>query len=291
MASPGLLRLILFLLVGILSVSSSSIFIRLASAPSLTISFYRVLFATLLLAPFVLRGPIHELIGLNRKECGALLLSGFALALHFAFWIASLSFTSVASSVLLVNTTPFFVGLAGHFFLHKPPGRRFWIGLSISFVGCLLIFREDWTQAGLSVRGNVLALLGAVAVAVYLLVGAQARQKLSLLAYVWPVYGASAVFLLAGCAMTGTLMGGFSGKTWIYMFLIGLVPQSIGHTTYNWSLRWLPAALVALIGLSEPVGASLLAYLVLHESVTRGKLAGGAIILLGIYLAAKSRNN
>lgn len=287
MDRPGPLRLLVLLTVGILAVSCASIFIRLAAAPSLAVAALRLSWATLLLTPLVLAAPVHELAPLARRDWCLLLLSGAALALHFALWIASLAYTSVASSVLLVDTTPFFVGLASQWVLGRPCRRRFWIGLSVAFLGCLVIFHGDWHRSQNSMKGNLLAVGGAVAAAIYLMVGARARQKLSLLAYVWPVYGCSALVLLISCVITGTPLRGYSGQTCFFVFLLGLVPQCIGHTTYNWSLRWLSPALVALIGLAEPIAASFLAWIVLHEGLTAAKLIGGGIILLGIYLATR----
>lgn len=216
-----------------------------------------------------------------------LLLSGTSLAFHFALWTASLSYTSVASSVVLVDTTPFFVGLVSQWLLGKPLHRSFWIGVTLAFVGCFVIFQGDFSQSQNSAKGNALALAGAVAMAIYFLVGARARLKLSLLAYVWPVYGTAALALSLVCLASRTPMRGFRGSTYLYLFLLGLIPQCVGHTTYNWSLRWLPPAFVALISLAEPVGASLLAYLILGETLTWLKLLGGSIILLGIYLAMR----
>lgn len=290
MSRPGLLRLLLFLALGIAAISSGSILVRLASAPALAVASYRLAWATLILAPAVFSGPFRELGGLQKKEWGHLFVSGIALGLHFAFWISSLSYTSVASSVLLVNTSPFFVGLASHWLLKRSCSRGFWFGLGVAFLGCVAIFHRDWSQAGASFKGNALAVLGAVAVAIYLLVGGRARQKLSLVPYVWPVYGIAALSLLAASLICHVPLVGFSRSTYLCVFLLGLVPQCIGHTTYNWSLRWLPPPLVALIGLSEPIGASLLAYFILHESIPLAKLLGGVIVLLGIYIAAKSEN-
>jgi drug/metabolite transporter (DMT)-like permease len=273
--------------IGILAVSCGSIFIRLAEAPSLAIAAYRVCWATLLLAPFTFAGPAREWAALSRREWILLGVSGAALAMHFALWIASLSYTSVASSVLLVDTTPFFIGLASQFFLNRPCKRSFWIGLAVAFLGCLIIFHGDWSNSRDSMKGNLLAVGGAITVAIYMLVGGQARQRLSLLAYVWPVYGSAALVLVCSCLITGTPLSGYSGKSHLFMFLLGLVPQCIGHTTYNWSLRYIPPALVALISLGEPVGASLLAWLVLHEPLTGGTIAGGLVVLTGIYMATK----
>jgi drug/metabolite transporter (DMT)-like permease len=286
---PGNVRLILVLVAGIVAVSCGSVFIRLAAAPALAVAAYRVLWATVILAPLAASGSIRELRPLSRGSWGFLVLSGVALALHFALWVASLSYTSVASSVLLVDTTPFFVGIASQWFLRRPAARAFWVGLAVAFLGCVLIFLGDRSSSRDSLRGNLLALGGAVAVSIYMLVGSRVRQSLSLLAYVWPVYGISALALLAASYLSGAPLHGFSLKTHLFMFLLGLVPQCIGHTAYNWSLRWLPAGSVALISLAEPVGASLLAWAVLHESLTGIKLAGGTVILLGIYLATRER--
>jgi drug/metabolite transporter (DMT)-like permease len=285
---PGSLRIIVTLTVGILAVSCGAILVRLASAPILTVAAYRLFWATLLFAPALAMGPAREISAITLKGWGQLCLSGSALALHFTLWIASLSYTSVASSVLLVDTAPFFIGLASYWLLDRPCGRQFWIGLGVAFAGCLVIFRGDWSQSQASLKGNIMALCGAVAFAVYLLVGARARRKLSLVAYVWPVYGSAAAVLAVICLAAGAQLRGFSFRTYMFLFLLGLVPQCIGHTTYNWALRWLSPALVALVGLAEPVGASLLAYVILNESLTFPKLVGGGIVLLGIYLATLS---
>jgi drug/metabolite transporter (DMT)-like permease len=280
------LRLVVVLSAGIAAVSCGAILIRLAAAPALTVATYRVFWATCLLGPLALSSRTSELRMLTRRDWLALVASGIALALHFGLWIASLDFTSVASSVLLVNTAPFFVGFASRWILRRSCKRAFWAGLSVAFLGCLVVFRADLSESGGSLVGNALALGGALAISAYLLIGAEARQKLSLLAYVWPVYGsATAALALAGIS-SGTRMWGYPASTHLLMFLVGLVPQCIGHTAYNWSLRWLPPGLVGIIGLAEPVGASLLAYIILGEGLTQSKLLGGLVILAGIYLAS-----
>jgi drug/metabolite transporter (DMT)-like permease len=285
---PGAVRLVLTLIVGITAVSCGSIFIRLASAPAMAVAAYRVLWATALLTPFAVGRPLRELRLLSVGEGFLLAASGVALAFHFAFWIASLSYTSVASSVVLVDTTPFFIGLASRWVMGKIPPRAFWVGLAVAFIGCLVIFQGDWLAAGTSTKGNLLALAGAAAMAAYLLIGGMTRSRLTLVAYVWPVYGTAAATLLAGCLVSGTPLGGYHLRAHLCFFLLGLVPQCIGHTTYNWSLRWLSPSLVGLISLAEPVGASFLAWLVLDESLTWAKVLGGGIILAGIYVATRS---
>ncbi len=289
MDRPGPLRLSLFLSVGIAAVSCGAVLVRLAAAPALAVATYRVFWATCLLAPLVMSGPGREFRSNTWQEWRNLILSGVALALHFALWIASLSHTSVASSVLLVNTTPFFIGVASQWLFRRPCGRDFWAGLTVAFLGCIVVFHGDWSESAISSQGNLLALGGAVAMAVYLLIGSTVRRRLSLLAYVWPVYCTAALTLAAAAAVAGVPLRGLSARTHMFMFLVGLVPQCIGHTTYNWSLRWLPPGLVALIGLAEPAGASLLAYFVLNEGLTVGKCLGGCLILTGIYIATTRR--
>ncbi len=287
MDRPGSVRLVTGMIVAIAAVSCGSIFVRLAAAPSLAVAAYRVVWSAVILMPAC---PARELKPLTRADWGLLTVSGMALALHFGLWIASLSYTSVASSVLLVDTSPFFIGLASHWFLGRPSRRAFWIGLSTAFLGCFVVFLGDWSRSHDSMRGNLLALGGAIALCGYLLAGARARIKLSLFAYVWPVYGVSAILLVSACLVSGVALRGYSGRAHLFMFLLGLIPQCIGHTTYNWSLRWLPPTMVALIGLAEPVGASFLAWLILGESLSAMKLAGGSLILLGIYIATKDLN-
>lgn len=289
MDRPGPLRLSLFLTVGIAAVSCGAVLVRLAAAPALVVATYRVSWATCLLAPLLMSRSGRELRANGWQDWRRLAISGVALALHFALWIASLSYTSVASSVLLVDTTPFFIGFASQWILRRPCGRDFWIGLAVAFLGCIVVFHGDLSESSGSLRGNLLALGGAVAMAVYLMIGSTVRSRLSLLAYVWPVYCTAALTLAVATALAGVSLRGLPARTHLFMFLIGLVPQCVGHTTYNWSLRWLAPGLVALIGLAEPIGASLLAYFFLNEGLTVGKGLGGCLILLGIYLATARR--
>jgi len=284
---PRPLQLASVLALGICAVSCGSLFVRLAAAPALAIAAYRCTWGALLFTPPALSGPDRELRALGQREWLRLALSAGALALHFGLWIASLQYTSIASSVLLVDTTPFFLGLASRPLLGTRLRPAFWAGLGLAFAGCVVVFHGDLALGPGTLRGNLLALGGALAMAAYLLAGSAARQKLSLVAYVWPVYALAGAALATASLAAGVPLRGFSGRTHLFMFLLGAVPQCIGHTTYNWALRWLDPARVALITLAEPVGASLLAYLVLGESLTVEKLIGGGVILAGIYVAAK----
>jgi len=286
---PKTVKLISVLSLAVISVSCGAIFIRLTAAPALTIGAYRLFWATLLLTPAFLNGPVRELAAITRREWTRLILAGAALVLHFGFWISSVALTSVASAVLLVDTAPFFIGLASWWSPQRAYSRAFWMGLLVALLGCVIIFQGDWLQSADSLTGNMLAVLGAITFAIYFLVGSGARRKLSLLAYVWPVYAVATVLFIAACLVTQTPLRGFSSTAHLYMFLLGLIPQCIGHTAYNWSLRWLPPGLVALVGLAEPVVASAFAYVILGEGLTPAKFAGGVIVLAGIYVATRRK--
>lgn len=294
--SPGLV-----LVLGILAVSTSAIFIRLAQreAESIVVAAYRLVFASLILAPFAW-GRRTELRKMTRRQVWLVLLSGFFLAVHFATWITSLAYTSVASSVVLVTTTPLWVGLLSPVFLRERLTARLWLGLLVALLGGTLVgLSEACNFAGGTLQcflmadffqgkvflGNLLALAGAMLAAGYMLVGRKLRANLSLVSYISAVYSTAAFFLVVFALISGQKLAGFSGSTYLWMVCLALFPQLLGHTSYNFALGYLPAALVAIAVLAEPVGATLLAIPVLGELPTLLEIVGGAIILLGIGIA------
>jgi len=293
------------LAIAILAISTSSIFIRLAQGdgvPSLAIAAARLGIASLVILPLVLTRHRSELRRLARREWLAALLAGLFLALHFAAWVASLEYTSVASSVVIVTTSPLWVALLGSVFLHEKTSRSVLLGMGLALVGGVVIGVSDacsWQGTGLAcpplsefvqgqaMWGNFLALAGAWAVAGYFLVGRSLRAKVSLAPYIFLVYSAAAIFLLGFMLFSGASFGGYQPETYLWLALLALVPQLVGHTTYNWALRYLPASLVAIATLGEPVGSTILAYLFLQEDPGWLKIGGGALILAGIWLAAR----
>jgi drug/metabolite transporter (DMT)-like permease len=272
-------------MLGVLAVSFGSIFVRLAGAPPLIAAVYRMFWASLFLFPWFARGPALELGALNKPGRIRLAAAGLALAGHFGFWISSLSYTSVAVSVLLVDTTPLFVGLYSQWILRRPNGRPFWAGLGLATAGCVAIVGDEWSRG--SIAGTALALAGAVAMSAYLLLGGAVRRCLSIAAYAWPVYAVAAATLAAVCAAADTPLHGYSRETHLYLLLLGLVPQTVGHTSYNWALRWLRPSMVALLGLTEPLSAALLAYLLLNEVMSGSTVLGGILVLAGLYVASR----
>jgi drug/metabolite transporter (DMT)-like permease len=216
-----------------------------------------------------------------------MLASGVILAVHFYTWIASLSMTSVAASVVLVTTHPLFVGILSHFILKERLSRPMVIGMLIAFVGSFIIGMEDLGQGTHRIMGDLLALVGGLAMALYMLIGRRLRANLSLLGYIFPVYGTAAVVLMAAALLTRPPMWGFAPLTWLWVVLMALFPQILGHSSFNWALAHLPATYVSLTILAEPVGSVLLVWLILREPPTWASAIGGILILGGIVLASR----
>jgi drug/metabolite transporter (DMT)-like permease len=291
----------LVLLVGILAVSAASIFIRFAQqeAASLVVAAYRMGVAGLVMAFIALPGRRHELRQLSRRDLALAGLSGLFLALHFATWIQSLAMTTVASSVVLVTTSPLWLALLAHWLLGERIRRGTAIGLGVALLGAIVIGVSDsclQTAVGLACPplsefmqgeafvGNLLALAGALTGAGYFLIGRSLRQKLSLTSYVFLVYASAGLILVLMVAASGLPATGFSPPIYVWLVLLGLVPQLIGHSSFNWALGQLPAAYISLPLLAEPLATTLLAIVILGEVPSGLKLVGAALILAGILL-------
>lgn len=294
---------LLAIVFGILAVSTASIFIRYAQqdAPSLVIAAWRLTVATLVLAPIALTRHRAELSQLTLRDLSLALLSGAFLAVHFATWISSLEYTTVASSVVLVTTTPLWVAILSPFVLKERLGVTVLIGMILALLGGFIVGLSDscaWGAIGLAcpnlaefVRGqaflgNLLALVGALAAASYLMLGRRLRGKMSLVSYVFVVYGMAALALVIIMFATGLSPFGYAPQTYLWFVLLALVPQLIGHSTFNWALGYLPAGYVSITLLGEPIGSAILAYFLLDETPTVLKIAGAVLILLGIYVAS-----
>jgi drug/metabolite transporter (DMT)-like permease len=280
-------RLELLLPVGILAVSTASILIKLCDAPVLIIAAYRMMLASLLLTPLACYQKTWR--GWEREDLGWFLLSGLLLSLHFAFWIASLKYTSVASSVVLVTTHPIFVGIGGWLFLKERLGRNLIFGIVLSVLGSGLIGYGDGSLSDEALTGDGLALLGAISASGYLLVGRRMRKGQGLLSYIFPVYSTAGLILIPFALVFQKSFWGYSSLTYLYLFLLALVPQLIGHTTFNWALKYLPASAVAITTLGEPIGSTLLAYFILGEGLTIWKVIGGMSIFAGILIALRKK--
>ena len=286
----------LVLAVGVLAVSFSAIFIRLAqteeAVPSLAIAAWRTTIATMVLLPIALLRRRQELRGMKMADWLLAALAGLMLGIHFGTWITSLAYTSIASSAVLVSTSPLWVGLAAPFVLHEPLTRWLKIGLWLALAGSVVIALGDGLQladGSRAMTGNGLALLGAAAMAVYYLIGRRLRQGLSLLSYTTVVYGIAALTLVGYSLMSQVPLMGYSPTAYGLFVLMAVFPQLIGHSSFNWALAYLPATFVAVTIISEPVGATLLGLLILGEVPAGVTIVGSLVVLLGIMMAGISK--
>ena len=284
----------LVLAAGVLVVSFAAILIRLAQAdgaPSLAIAAVRLTVAAAVLAPFALLRTGREILRIRARELGLCMLSGVLLAAHFWAWITSLEHTSVASSTALVTTNPLWVALVSAVVLRERPGTAAIAGIALTLAGSMLVFAADVSRApvagGEPMLGNALALAGAIAASGYLLVGRALRTRVSLTAYIWLAYTVAAVVLTVAALLSRVAFASLEAPAWLFMVALGLGPQLVGHSAFNWALRRLTATFVAVAILGEPVGSAALAYFFFGESFTGLQFAGFMALLIGIFVAAR----
>lgn len=279
----------------VLIVSSAAIMIRLAQkegVPSLSIAALRLALAALILTPIALTQSGREIRALSKRDILLGIAAGGFLAAHFAAWISSLAFTSVASSVALVTTNPVWIAVASWLIFKERPSIGLALGIAFALGGSALIFLSDSqasAQAGSSpLLGNTLALVGSFTICGYLLIGRGLRRRLSLLPYIWLVYSAAAIALVLLALATGNPLTGFSAFAWLMLAGLAVGPQLLGHSAVNWALKYVSASFIAVVILGEPIGAAILAWLFLGEGFAVMQMAGFALLLIGIYLAAQN---
>jgi len=281
---------------GVLVVSTAAILIRYAHAEgvsSLAIAAWRLTFAALMLAPLAAHRSRAELGALTGGQWALALAAGVFLGVHFASWIISLEYTSVASSVALVTTNPIWIALFSWLFLRERLSPRLATAIALALAGSSAIFLADGgagtAAAPRPLLGNALAVAGSLAVCGYLLIGRKLRAAVSLLPYVSVVYGCAAACLMAAAAVTGTVLVGYDTLAWALLLALALGPQLLGHSAVNYALKHLSATIVAVAVLGEPVGSSIFAWVLLGETIGPVKLAGIGLLLAGIFLAATAK--
>lgn len=281
------------LALGLAAVSMSAVFIRLAQdegISSLVIAAARLVIATLILTPLALGRYRTHLAQLNRRDLLLIGISGLFLALHFVLWITSLELTSVLISVVLVTTSPLWAGLLEFVFLKLRLTRIILTGLVLAIVGGIIIGLPTGNSSNLSLGsdpllGSLFALGGAVAVAVYLVIGRSVRPKLPLIPYIWLVYGSAAIFALLAVLLTRAQVTGYSANGYWLLLAVALFPQLIGHSSFNYALKHLSATYVGVASQLEPVSSAILAFIVFQEIPASSQLAGSVIILAGVLMA------
>ena len=272
----------LALAIGVISVSASAIFVKLTSAPSGVIAFYRLFFSVLFMLPVFLLRYVSELRLITKRDWIMSSISGIFLAFHFILWFESLNYTSVASSTVLVTMQPLFAFI-GTFLLFKErlSAKAILCGIA-AVIGSVVISWGDFAISGQALFGDLLALIACALITVYLLFGQTVRKRLSLITYTFVVYSISTITLFLYVILMGEPLVGYDLSNWIYFILLAIIPTLLGHTLFNWSLKWLSTSTISVAILFEPVGATVLAYLVLNETIRLTQILGGLIIMIGI---------
>lgn len=277
------------LAVGVLAVSSSAILIRVADADPLALAWWRSALGAVVLAPVAWR---QRRAPLAARHGRALVGAGVLLAAHFAVWQASLDFTTVASSTVLVTMSPLFVGAGAAWLLRESPSRRTWTGMIVALagaVGVALAGLGGGDTAPAPLLGDTLAFGGAIAIAGYLLIGRTVRQRLPVGRYATTVYAVAAAVLLVVCLVAGIPLRGYDAATWAAVAGLVAGPQLLGHTVFNAALSQVTATTVAVVVLAEPVGATLLAAVLLAELPPAGFWLAAPLVLVGVWLATARR--
>ena len=271
--------------IGVISVSTSAVLVKLAAgAPAAIIANYRLLFAVLFMLPFILLKYRNEFKLIRKKDWILSALAGIFLAIHFIFWFESLNHTSVASSVVLVTLQPIFAFLGTYLFFKERFTQAAVISMFIALLGSFIISWGDFQISGMALFGDILALLGAIAVTGYFLMGQNVRKRLSLVIYTFVVYGISSITLIIYNLILQNSFFGYSSHHWWIFLALAVFPTFFGHTLFNWALKWVSTATISMAILFEPIGASILAYFILGERVTPSQWLGGSIVIIGLFL-------
>jgi len=276
-------RRILYLILAVFSVSWAAILIKLCSAPPLVIAFYRMFIASVILCPLVFLKHFSGLKQLLNETLKLAILSGIFLGLHFAFWVTSLFYTSVSASVVIVATQPVFVALFSLIFLKERANWLTWSGIILALGGVVVIGGGDFAN----LKGDILALLGAIMAAAYLTLGRNIRKKYDLVPYIFTAYLVSSIVLAIFIVIFGDSFSPLTLENLGWFILLAIVPTLIGHSLYNWLLKYVKAYLVGISILGEPIGASIWAFLIFKEIPQTSLYLGAVLIILGVILALR----
>lgn len=272
------------LAIGVISVSTSAIFVKLSDAPSGIIAFYRLFFSVLFMLPVFLIKYVSEVRIIKKRDWILSGASGVFLAFHFILWFESLNYTSVVSSTVLVTLQPLFAFAGTFLFFKEKLSRKAILSGLTAVIGSLVISWGDFKISGNALFGDILALAACALITFYLLFGQTVRKRVSLITYTFVVYSFSAFTLFIYVLVCGDPLYGYNSMNWVYFILLALIPNLMGHTLFNWSIRWISTSSISVAILFEPVGAAILAFFVLGEKILWTQAAGGLIVIIGIML-------
>jgi drug/metabolite transporter (DMT)-like permease len=286
----------LVLCLALLGISFAGPLVRLSHAHPLTIAIWRLGFALVVIAiALVITGTWRQLRRLDRRGMTLAVAAGIMLAFHFWSWNASIGMTTVAASVVLVNVQPALVALLSGAVLAEPPTSGQWLGITTAMLGALVVALPDLiatagAMTGRALIGDLLALIGAATAAGYVIAGRRLRSVLDIWPYVSIVYGVCFVMLLIFAAAVKAPVLGQPPREIALFLALAIGPMLFGHTGLNWALKYLPAYVVNLTLLGEPVGATLLAAMLpgIREIPRVATVVGGLLVLVGIFVAARA---
>ncbi|RHW42535.1 DMT family transporter [Neobacillus notoginsengisoli] len=272
------------LAIGVITVSASAIFVKFSASPSGVIAFYRLFFSVLFMLPLFLAKYTPELRGISKKDWIFTIVAGVLLAFHFILWFESLNYTSVASSTVLVTLQPLFAFIGTYlFFKEKMTFGAIASGI-IAIIGSFIISWGDFRISGSALFGDFLALVACAFITGYLLFGQTVRQRVSLITYTFLVYLISTVTLFIYIVAIGDSFIPVQQSDWIHFILLALLPTLLGHSLFNWVVKWISTSMISMAILFEPIGAAILAYILLGESVIWSQIVGGGVVIAGLSL-------
>lgn len=275
---------LLVICIGVLAVSASAIFVKLASAEAGTTAFYRMFFSVLLMLPLFLKNHLGELKVMKNRDWVFSSIAGVFLAFHFILWFESLNYTSVASSTVLVTLQPLFAIVGTYFFFKERLSLKGVVAMLIAIGGSVLISWGDFKLGGSAFYGDMLALIACALVTGYMLFGQDVRKRVGLTTYTMIVYTVSAITLAIYMLIKGESFTTNEPMNWLWFALLAIVPNLLGHTLFNWALKYVSTNTTSIMILIEPIGASILAYWIFEEHLIATQYIGGAIVIVGILL-------
>lgn len=274
----------IFVFIGVIAVSTSAIFVKLTSASSGVTAFYRMFFTVVMMLPVFLLKYVSEVKNITKRDWLFCIAAGTFLAFHFILWFESLNYTSVASSTVLVTLQPLFAFAGGFLFFKEKYSFLAILSACIAISGSVVIGWGDFRIAGPALFGDILALIACALITGYLMFGQTVRKRVSSIAYTFVVYGISAIVLFVYVWIVQEPFFVYPAKDWIYFILLAIFPNLMGHSLFNWSLKWVDTTVISMAILFEPVGAAVLAYFILGEKLEVTQILGGLVIIGGLLL-------
>ena len=280
------------IIIGVISISLSAIFVKLAEAESGVIAFYRMLFSVLIMSPLFFLKYKHELKSLNKKDWLFTSVAGVFLAFHFILWFESLNYTSVASSTVLVTLQPIFALAGTYLFFKEKISVKAIVATVVAISGSVLIAWGDFRVSGDAFYGDVLALIACALITGYFLFGQEVRKRLSLITYTMVVYSVSTIVLFLYVLIVDQSFGPYDSNEWLLFLLLAIVPNLLGHNLFNWAIKYVSTNIISISILFEPIGATLLAFIIFGEYLTYTQVLGGVVVIVGITaFVIDSKNN